>query len=280
MELHVTLPAERPDDDPRRLADLARLAERLGYGGITLPDHLFTPNPPDQYGGVFDPLLTLGYLASVTERIELATSVLILPLRNPYVVAKQTATLARLSAGRFVLGVGVGWERFEFDATGQDFTTRGARTDSALRLIRRLHADDRRPFDDPYYGHPAGHFAPVPAYPVPIVVGGMSDAALRRAARLADRWQSHGIGPDAFAERVARLRTLTDRRVDADGRVDMPGGPAAEAAAATAAVLDTWAGAGASRLAVRCGPDMDEAAERMRALAARPEAAPYLRTAG
>ncbi|WPB96558.1 TIGR03619 family F420-dependent LLM class oxidoreductase [Streptomyces malaysiensis] len=279
MDLHVTLPAEQPDADPRRLADLARLAEQLGFGGITLPDHLFTPKPPHHYGGAFDPLITLGYLASVTEQIELATSVLILPLRNPYAVAKQSATLARLSAGRFVLGVGVGWERFEFDATGVDFAARGARTDSALHLIRRLHTDDQQPFDDPYYGHPAGYFTPVPARPVPITVGGMSNAALRRAARLADRWQSHGIGPDAFAERAAHLRVMTDRPIDTDGRIDMPQGPAAEAAAETAEVLDTWAHTGARRLAVRCGTDIDSAAERMRALAACPQARPYLHTA-
>ncbi|QTZ93816.1 TIGR03619 family F420-dependent LLM class oxidoreductase [Streptomyces auratus] len=277
MELHATLPAERPDADPRELADLAQLAEELGYGGLTLPDHLFTPRPPEEgYGGSFDAFVTLGYLAAVTEHIELALSVLVLPLRNPYVVAKQAATLARLSGDRFVLGIGVGWERFEFDATGADFTTRGARTDSALRLIRNLHTTGGAAFDDPRYGHPGGYFTPVPHRPVPIMVGGVSDAALRRAARHGDRWQSHGIGPEDFVERATHLRSLADCPVATDARISIARGSAAEAAGTTAAELDTWAATGAERLTVWFGPDVTTAAERMRALATHPQAHPYL----
>lgn len=277
MELHVTLPAERPDADPRRLAELARLAEELGYGGITLPDHLFSPRPCDEgYGGPFDALVTLGHLAAVTERVELVTSVLLLPLRNPYVVAKQAATLARLSGDRFVLGVGVGWERFEFDATGAEFTTRGARTDSALQLIRSLHTTGGAAFANPHHDHPSGHFAPVPELPVPLLIGGNSDAALRRAARYGDRWQSHGIGPEEFATRVSRLRSLTDRPLATDARTPIADGSPAQAAQATAGELDAWASAGAERLAVWCGPDVDTAGECMRALAALSQARPYL----
>ncbi|AQA09622.1 TIGR03619 family F420-dependent LLM class oxidoreductase [Streptomyces malaysiensis] len=275
MELHAVLPAEQADADPRRLVELARSAEELGYGGVWLPDHLLPPKPfGAQYGGPHDALVTLAHLAAVTERIELGTSVLILPLRNPFVVAKQAATLAALSGDRFVLGVGAGWEKYEFDATGADFATRGARTTSALRLIRDLHTTGGAPFEDPHYGHPGGHFAP--ARPVPLLVGGTSDAALRRAAAVGDRWQAFALTPEAFAERAARLRELAGRPVGVEARIGMGDGPAAEAVAATAATLDSWAAVGAERLAVWFSGEANSAGERMRALAARPEAAPYL----
>ncbi|RFC69804.1 TIGR03619 family F420-dependent LLM class oxidoreductase [Streptomyces sp. AcE210] len=275
MDLHAVLPAEQADADPRRLAEFARTAEELGYGGVWLPDHLMPPEPfGGRYGGPFDALVTLGHLAAVTQRIELGTSVVILPLRNPFVVAKQAATLAALSGDRFVLGVGAGWEKHEFDATGADFTTRGARTTSALRLIRHLHATGGAPFEDPYYGHPGGHFAP--ARPVPLLVGGTSDAALRRAGAVGDRWQAFGLTPEAFAARVARLSELADRPIGVEARIAMGEGSAAVAASDTAAELDSWAAAGAERLAVWFSGDIDSAGERMRALAALPAAAHFL----
>ena len=120
---------------------------------------------------------------------------LIAPLREPVLLAKQTATLARLSGDRFVLGVGVGWEAHEFTAVGADFRRRGARTDEIVERVRALHRGEATD----------GVFEPRPARPVPIVVGGISAAALRRAARYADEWQGFGLSPALFAELAAQL---------------------------------------------------------------------------
>ncbi|MDT0342465.1 TIGR03619 family F420-dependent LLM class oxidoreductase [Streptomyces litchfieldiae] len=275
MELHVVL----PDADPHSLAVLAREAENLGYGGVWLPDHLLPPAPYGPvYGGVDDALVTLAHLAGATTRLVLGTSVLVLPLRNPFVVAKQSATLARLSGGRFVLGVGAGWERHEFDATGGDFATRGARTTSALRLIRHLHTTGGAPFDDPYYGFGGGVFAPVPGRPVPLLVGGVTDAALRRAAAVADWWQAVGLTPERFAERAARLKSLTERPIGLANRtVWADGQPVGDAAAEIAANEE----AGADQVAVSlisAFRDTRTAVERMRELSAEPAVARYLAT--
>jgi len=137
VRLDVVLPNEAADADPRRLADLARQAEELGYDTAWLPDHLLPPAEYGPvYGGVYEPLVTMGWLAAATTRIRFGTSVLVLPLRSPFAVAKQAATLHRLSGGRVVLGVGIGWDEREFTAVGADFRTRAARTDEGLRLLR------------------------------------------------------------------------------------------------------------------------------------------------
>ncbi|TDC20449.1 TIGR03619 family F420-dependent LLM class oxidoreductase [Streptomyces sp. 8K308] len=277
MELHAVL----PDADPNSLTALAREAERLGYGGVWLPDHLLPPEPYGPvYGGVDDPLIALAAMAAVTERLTLGTSVLVLPLRNPFVVAKQAASLARLSGGRFVLGVGAGWERHEFDATGSDYATRGARTTAALRLVRHLHTTGGAPFDDPHYGFAGGVFEPVPERPVPLLVGGVSDAALRRAARTADWWQGVRLTPEAFAAHVARLRGMTDRPIGVANRAvwgdDQPVAGIAEEIVANEA-------AGADQVAVSLVSSFTsvaQVADRLRTLAAEPSLAHYVSPAG
>ncbi|MGL5850991.1 MAG: LLM class flavin-dependent oxidoreductase, partial [Phycicoccus sp.] len=136
MELQVVLPDESPSMPARTMVDLARLAEELGYTTAWLPDHII---PPSEYGatfgGVYEPLVTIGHLTAVTERLRFGTSLLIAPLRNPFVLAKQVATLQQLSGGRMVLGVGVGWSEPEFDAVGAEFARRGAATDETLALL-------------------------------------------------------------------------------------------------------------------------------------------------
>ncbi|MFC8360506.1 TIGR03619 family F420-dependent LLM class oxidoreductase [Streptomyces griseorubiginosus] len=263
MKLQVVLPDETAGADPRRLVDLARRAEDLGYDTAWLPDHVL---PPDEYGpvhgGVFEPLVTLGWLAAATSRIRLGTSVLVLPLRSPFVVAKQAATLHALSAGRFTLGVGIGWDAREFTAVGADFDARAARTDEAIALLRHLFRVGRGPFEGRWYGFDAGVFEPRPAEgAVPVMTGGVSDAALRRAARYADVWQGVGLDPVAFGERLARLRARTGDRVVSPGtRLDWsaPGRTAGEAAG----TAEAFRAAGAEHLAVHFG-DPDTYADRM-----------------
>lgn len=213
MRIDAVLPNESPTMAPERLVELARQAEDLGYGTVWLPDHLLPPGPyGDTYGGVYEPLITLAHLAASTSEIRLGTSVLITPLREPVLLAKQTATLARLSGDRFVLGVGVGWEASEFTAVGADFRRRGARTDEIVERVRALHRGEAVD----------GVFEPRPTRPVPIVVGGVSDAAIRRAARYADEWQGFGLSPQLFTELAAKLPStvLATTRIEYFGGTD------------------------------------------------------------
>ncbi|MBK0869288.1 TIGR03619 family F420-dependent LLM class oxidoreductase [Saccharopolyspora sp. HNM0986] len=227
MQLHLILPAETPDMPFTELRELAVLAERLGYRGAWLPDHLLPPGryEPGSYGGVFDPLVALAAIAGATSEIRLGTSVLVLPLRSPFVVAKQAATIERISAGRFTLGVGIGWDAAEFSTVGAEFTGRAARADEAIELIRQLLGGDGA-FTGRHCGSPGGVFEPVPTGPVPIAVGGSGKPALRRAARLGDEWQPIRPCPERFAADLAWLRANSARPVRASVRTSWTGGAA------------------------------------------------------
>ena len=167
----------------------ARRAEALGLDGVVAGDHVTFHG----YGN--DGLVTLTAIAAVTERIELKTSVYLLPLRHPVPVALQVAQLDQLSMGRFVLGIGVGGEDpHEFLSCGVDPRTRGARTNESLQILRRLWREDHVSFAGKHFQLDDVTLYPKPFRPVPIVVGGRSDAALVRAGRYGDGytgiWQS------------------------------------------------------------------------------------------
>lgn len=270
IDLQVVLPDESPELSPDRLTALAVEAEALGYQTAWLPDHILPPRPfGPEFGGVYEPLTTLAYLAARTERLRLGTSVLVLPLRNPFVVAKQAATVHRLSGGRLTLGLGIGWNRAEFAAVGAEFAGRGTRTDDALALLRALFTGASS-YHGTHHAFDGGVFEPLPSAPLPIMVGGTSERALVRAATLADEWQGFAMTPDEFA---ARLRTLRRLRAQAGGepiragiRVEWTGGGPRELAAAVAQV-HRMAGAGADAVAVWFGAH-EGFSDRMREFAA------------
>jgi len=255
MRVDLVLPSESASDDPRALAGLAVAAERHGFGAVWLPDHLLPPGGySSTYGGVHEPLVTLAFLAARTDRLLLGTSILIAPLREPILLAKQTATLDALAPGRVLLGVGTGWERSEFDAVGVDFTDRGIRTDHILETVRGLHVTG--------YGRGGGIFAPVPVHPVPIVVGGTSAPALRRAARLGDSWQAVGRTPEQFVADRERLRGLTARAVAAGARIAWP---AEQGFADLLVEIERWRAVEPAHLAIWIG-ELSTAADRIVAL--------------
>lgn len=252
MELQVVLPDESPSMDVRTLVELARAAEHLGFTTAWLPDHIL---PPGEYGatfgGVYEPLVTIAHLAAVTERIRFGTSVLVVPLRNPFVLAKQVATLQELSGGRMSLGVGAGWSEPEFAAVGAEFAARGAVTDDALALLRHLWTGGAAPYDGRRFSYQQGTFAPVPAKAIPIVVGGNSTAALRRAARFGDVWQGLPADVDAFRERRAVLTASAgDRPVAAALRIAWDG---TAPLGSLLEQMDAYREAGADQLAVHFG---------------------------
>src|ERR1700754_506821 len=158
-----------------------------------------------------DPLIGLSFVAAATSNIGIGTGVLLLPEHNPVIMAKRAATLDTLSGGRLTLGIGVGWSREEFDALGVPFERRGARTEEYVDAIRTLWRDDVASFDGEFVRFDAVRVNPKPVRDrrIPIVLGGNSDAALRRVASWGDGWYGFNLDSvDAAAERVAFLRGL------------------------------------------------------------------------
>jgi probable F420-dependent oxidoreductase len=158
-----------------------------------------------------DPMIALSFAAAASSRIGVATGVLLLPEHNPVVVARQTASLDRLSGGRLTLGVGVGWSREEFAALGVPFEDRGARTAEYVAAMRTLWRDDVASYDGRFVGFDAIRVNPKPVrdHRIPIVLGGNTDAALRRVAAWGDGWYGFNLdGPAAVRERIDRLERL------------------------------------------------------------------------
>lgn len=206
--------------DTREAIEVARAADELGYEGIGIPDHvvnletLQTPYPYTRDGKrrweAFtdwpDPWVLIGAIASVTSRVRFVTTVYIPAMRDPYSAAKSIGTAAVLAGGRLELGVGVGWCEDEFALLGQRFDRRGKRTDEMLELMQQLWAPGWTEFDGEFYPTPRLEMEPTPP-PIPIYVGGLSDIALRRAARH-DGWIGDLITTDRALERVSTLRDL------------------------------------------------------------------------
>lgn len=186
----------------RMVMDAARLAEDVGLDGLVAGDHVTF------YGYGNDGLMTLTAAAAATERIELKTAVYLLPLRHPVPVALQVAMLDQLSMGRFVLGVGVGGEDpHEFTSCGVDPRTRGARTNEALQILKLLWTQDHVSFAGKHYQLDDVSLTPKPMRPVPIFVGGRSDAALVRAGR-------YGDGYTGIWQSVSRFREAQERMTE------------------------------------------------------------------
>lgn len=195
--------------------DLAERVERLGFDSIWTPDHLSFSQP------ILDPFAVLGIYAARTKRILLGTGVFLLPLRHPALVAKQAASLDWLCAGRFVLGIGVGGEfPREFEAAGVPLRERGARTDEAIPILRALWAGKAPPADGRYFKVPPTPIEPAPtrASDLPIWVGGRSEAALQRAARLADGYIGYLVDADGFRKRMSRIREIRVAATDVERR--------------------------------------------------------------
>jgi probable F420-dependent oxidoreductase len=204
-----------------QLVPIARAADELGYAGFAIADHVVdletiaTPYPYEADGSRRwehstewpDPWVLVGALSAVTTRLTFFTSIYVAALRSPYQVAKSVGTAAVLSGGRVRLGVGVGWCREEFELLGQDFSTRGRRTDEALALLERLWTDDWVEAEGEFYPTPRLTMRPRPSAPVPILVGGMSEVALRRAARH-DGWIGDVCSTEEAIGHAKRLNEL------------------------------------------------------------------------
>lgn len=208
---------------PEVIRAVATAAEAHGFARLWCGEHVVLvdspasryPYSPDGRIAVpsdadwLDPLLALTFAAAVTSRIELATGVLLLPEHNPVLVAKESSTLDRLSAGRFTLGVGVGWSAEEFAALGVPFAGRGRRTEDYLAAMRALWAEDPASYTGEFVRFDGIRVNPKPLRDgrLPVVIGGNSDAALRRAAVFADGWYGFAV---PAADVPARIAVLAD----------------------------------------------------------------------
>lgn len=201
---------------PDAAARIARLAEAAGFDSlwagehVVLPDPRVPPSPMAPGERILDPLITLAYLAAHTTTIRLGTGIIILPQRNPLVLAKELASLDTLSSGRLIVGVGVGYLEPEFRALGIPFTDRGARTDDYLAAMRAIWTRDEPAYDGRFVS-----FAGVQAHPqpgrLPVVIGGHSAAAYRRAVEVADGWYGFGLDVAGTARALAGLRDAASR---------------------------------------------------------------------
>src|ERR1700687_4991061 len=147
MIFDVSLGNGGPHSEPRLMVATARAADDLGFRALWTSDHLLAPSTLPQFAHVYEPLIVLSHLAAVTHRIRLGTSVIVLPMRSPFVVAKQAATLDQLCNGRLILGIGVGSFGDEYTNVHADFHTRGARLDESIRLFRHLWSGSRERFE-------------------------------------------------------------------------------------------------------------------------------------
>jgi probable F420-dependent oxidoreductase len=211
VDLGLCLPNVRDVASASLIEDTAALVDRLGWTTVWTTDHLLVPHDAAaEYGTVYEAIETLAWVGARHKRLRLGTSVIVVPMRNAVVLAKELATLDVLSGGRLVAGVGVGWHEREFGNVGvaDRFHVRGAYLDETIRLWRHLWSGSREPFAGQFHQFDDFVFGPLPVRrdDLPIVVGGRSPAALRRAATLADGYHSTGTGPDGFAERVPVLR--------------------------------------------------------------------------
>ena len=253
-------------------------AERLGYESVWLPEHLVlpvrmsrSPHPGDEHPPVppttpvFDAFAYLGFLAARTSHVRLGTHVYNLGLRHPFISARAVQTLDILSGGRFEFGIGASWLEEEWRAVGLDFETRGRRVDEAIDVCKRLWTEPEVAYDGEFFRFDAVAFEPKPLqqpWP-PILIGGESGAALRRAARAGDGWIGMGHTLESAAGQIARLRELRGEydRDTAPFQICL-GGPVASADDAR-----RWEELGVTRLVVSPWRRSPEAVDGMRRFA-------------
>jgi len=261
MKIGATFPQTEIGNDPIVIRDYAQAAEQLGYDHVLVFDHVLGAHP-DRFEGRFrppynhatpfhEPFVLFGYLAAVTSKIELVTGILILPQRQTALVAKQAAEVDVLSDGRLRLGVGIGWNFVEYEALGENFRNRGRRIEEQVALLRKLWTEDLVDFDGKYHAIKQASINPLPVQrPIPVWMGGVVDAVLRRIAAIADGWfPQFQPGPQAV-ETIEKLRGYirdAGRRVEdvgIEGRIGLYN----TADDQFGATLDSWREMGATHI--------------------------------
>lgn len=198
LTLGAVLPTTEIDADPAAIRDFAQAVEQLGFNHLLIYDHVLgadTSVHRDLAGAPYtkdspfhEIFVTLGFIAAATERLKLATAVVVLPQRQTALVAKQVAQLAVLSGNRFRLGIGSGWNHVEYEALGENFRNRGRRQEEQVELMRRLWTEEVVNFEGEFHTVTAAGIAPRPTAPIEIWFGGQAEPQLRRCAQIGDGW--------------------------------------------------------------------------------------------
>jgi probable F420-dependent oxidoreductase len=276
IELGVTIPSGGDDFSRGRMVLVAELARELGYQHIWAGEHLVTDSATADRGKSLDPFVSLAWVAGRVEGIGIGTSVVLLPMRHPFRVAREAGTLQLLSDGRFNLGIGVGWNEAEFRLAGYGFRDRGDRTDEALRIIEAVWSGETS-FHGEFWSFDDASFYPRLDSPPQIWIGGNSPRALARARQHGDVWHPNGLPEEVFASLkdgwdgriVPRVPIVFDREVGDPYTVS-------GSEAAVAARLNQALTAGADGFLL-CFEDTDGGIAQMRRFAR--EVAPRLRGA-
>jgi len=206
------------------VVEFCKLAEKLNFDSIWTTDHIAVNKQfSNPYGNIYESLITLGYAAAKTERVNLGTSIIVLPMRNPVLFAKQTATLDQLSDGRLILGLGAGWMEDEFATLSSNFHERGKIMDEQIRLLRNLWTHTEPTFNGQFYKVNDIAFSPksVQENGPPLWIGGTSHAAIGRVERIGDGWHPVGLSPKELARGKAELDSISKqkRRISISVRV-------------------------------------------------------------
>ena len=216
MQVGVTFPQSEIGADPKVIRDYAQAIEELGYEHLLAYDHVLGADPSMREGWrgythetmFHEPLTLFGYLAAVTQRLELVSGVIVLPQRQTALVAKQAAEVDVLSGGRLRLGVGIGWNAVEYKALGEDFRTRGVRIEEQIEVMRLLWTQEVVSYEGEYHRIDEAGINPLPVQrPIPVWMGARADVGLRRTARVADGWFPLGPLDERMREAVKRLRS-------------------------------------------------------------------------
>jgi probable F420-dependent oxidoreductase len=257
MEFGLCLPNFPAGASTDGIEAAASVAEQLGWATVWTTDHVLVPHDDaDEYGHIYDAILTLAWVGARHPGIRLGTSVIVVPQRNAVVLAKELATLDSLSGGRVIAGIGIGWNEREYGnlAAADRFHVRGAYLDETIRLWRHLWSGATEPFQGRFHTIEDFVFGPLPVQsPLPIYIGGRAEPALRRVGALGDGYHSSSTGPAAYAKRLDLIETAAT----AAGR-PMP--------ALSARVRVEFDGPADSSYAMRGTPD--EMAAEVRAFAA------------
>jgi probable F420-dependent oxidoreductase len=209
VQIGIHLPQAGSLASPALIRRHAIRAEALGFSDVWVSEHIIVPRKQFPRSPLFyDPVLTLTWVAAVTQRVRLGTSVLVLPMRHPLPLAKELSTLQNLSDGRLILGVGVGWLEAEFAALGAPFHERGRRMDEGIAMMRAVWSQDPVSFEAKHIPAEIREMTmlPQPVKPIPMWHGSRSEAAHRRTVRIGDGWHGSQLTPEEAAPVVARLR--------------------------------------------------------------------------
>src|SRR6202030_3139730 len=261
MRVGAVLPQTEIGADAGAVRAYAQRVEELGFAHVLAYDHVVGADrrvhaewngPYDMNTTFHEPLVTFGYLAGLTTSLELVTGIVILPQRQAVLVAKQAAEVDLLSRGRLRLGVGLGWNAVEYEALGEDFSTRGKRCEEQVELMRKLWTEQTVTYHGTYHRVTGAGLAPLPVQqPIPVWFGASSPRACRRSGRLGDGWfPMVGPGPklEQARQELAHAATEAGRdpaQIAMEGRVSWNGN-----ADDLAAGLRVWAEAGASHISI------------------------------